>query len=382
MILVILPYNNPLDERQPKPVVLAMLPYIVYSQFSKDICIFSAYTDKPNNGFNNKIFSQEDSLIKSYTRAVLLEIQKMIYQGIKIPVVEVHQDIKLASAIAKKFPKIKVSVVKHGDYCVNRFREKFSLVRSYYYHRYLKYLHNIYCNSEYVTEQIQNNYPKISDRVITIYNTYGHISEEIKEFQETKPKKRNQIIFAGKPVHYKGINELMLALPSVLKKHSNYNAVIVAAFFSKKRKYSRTMEKLVSNLEIKKFIDENRIIIFKNLFPGDVFKNMTQSKIAVVPTTRREPFGLVCLEAHMAKCAVLSSGLGGLREVSGDYALELSEVTVEDMISKLNYLIENENILEKFALEGNEHCAKQFDPKRLSRLLDDKRIEIMNEYKD
>lgn len=377
MILVVLPKNNPLDLIKPKPVVSAMLPYITYSKFL-DICVFSPFSDNPNNFVTNKIFSKKNSTKKTYTKSVLIEIQNLLTNGEKICVIEVHQDVKLAGNIAKKFPDIKVSVVKHNNYCINRFKEKFCLLRAYYYYRYIKYLHSIYCNSNYVSSVIAKNYPLMKSKTFTIYNSFGHIKDAISKLPVDFSDKKDQIVFAGKPVNHKGIKEFISALPDVLKKHTSYKAIIIGAFFSKKNKYSKTIKEIISSSELKNLISEGRIVFLKNLTPDLVFKNMLESKLVVVPSKSNEPFGLVCLEAHLAKCAVISSGRGGLKEVSGEYALYLDSVSPIDISSKLNFLIENSNEMSSLAKDGHDYAFNKFDPQKLVVILDAKRSEIIN----
>ncbi|MDR0485023.1 MAG: glycosyltransferase family 4 protein [Alphaproteobacteria bacterium] len=373
MILIILPKNNPLDSIKPKPVVSAMFPYTVYSQFVEDIRIFSPLTDNPNNQVNFKLFPKAN-----YNKLCIDEIQKLLDNNTLIPIVEVHQDVRLAGLIAKKFPQIKVSVIKHGDYFINRFKESLAIMRLFYYRKYIRYLHSTYCISDYVLNSLLSGYPKIKNKIFTVYNTYGHILEEVEKKSEIV--KKNQIIFVGKPVPHKGIVEFISALPEVLKQHKDYTAIIVGAFFSKKEKYAKTIEELMESSQIKELISSGRIVLFKNLTPTDVFSKMLESKIAVVPTKTKEPFGLVCLEAHLAKCAVVSSKNGGLPEVSGDYALYLKSVLLEEIVSSIDYLIKNANVLSDLSRNGYEYAYNKFAPKNLVPILDSKRIEIINEY--
>lgn len=59
-------------------------------------------------------------------------------------------------------------------------------------------------------------------------------------------------------------------------------------------------------------------------------KDLTErAAIAVVASRWDEPFGRTALEAHAGGAALVSSGTGGLREISGDCALFLDEVSGE-----------------------------------------------------
>ncbi|MCL2566912.1 MAG: glycosyltransferase family 4 protein [Alphaproteobacteria bacterium] len=372
MILIVLPKNNPLDFTNPKPVVSAMIPYAVYSKFAEDICIFTPQTEH-NDKIKSKILPKAN-----YNKHCLTEIQQLLNEGIDVDIVEVHQDVRLAGLIAKKFPQIKVSVVKHSNYFINRFKENFSLIRLYYYRQYIRYLHSTYCVSNYVRDVLVSGYPKIKNKIWTIYNTYGHMLDSIKN--ATAVKKKKQIIFAGKPVSHKGIVEFISSLPLVLNQHKDYAAVIIGAFFSSKEKYANTMVQLLESNEVKELIAAKRILFLKNLKPSEVFANMQESSIAVIPTKTNEPFGLVCLEAHLSKCAVISSGRGGLREISGNHAIYLKDVSAKDIADSIDYLIKNPNILENLSVEGYEYAYNKFAPQNLVAILDAKREKIINEH--
>ncbi|MDR2008562.1 MAG: glycosyltransferase family 4 protein, partial [Alphaproteobacteria bacterium] len=212
-----------------------------------------------------------------------------------------------------------------------------------------------------------------------VYNSYGHILESIEN--SSNIVKKNQIIFAGKPVAHKGIIEFISALPRVLNNHKDYTAVIIGAFFSKKEKYAATIANLLESAEIKELISAKRIIFLKNLSPSEVFAKMSESKIAVIPTKTKEPFGLVCLEAHLAKCAVVSSKSGGLPEISGDNAIYLNPVSATEIAKSIEYLIENPHILGKLAENGKIYAHDKFSPQVLVAILDVMREEFL-EYKN
>ncbi len=65
-----------------------------------------------------------------------------------------------------------------------------------------------------------------------------------------------------------------------------------------------------------------------------------RAAIAMIPSKWREPFGRTCLEAHAGGAAVISSGSGGLREISGDAALYATDAEVDGLIDALRRLID------------------------------------------
>ncbi len=365
-VFIVLPSNNPLDFAYPKPVVSAMMPYVIYSKYKDNIKVISPYNDNQISPINTIFISKESSKKKNYYRAVLNTIKECDDKSI---IIEVHQDIRLAGLLAKNLPTARVVAVKHADYAINSFRERFWIVRFYYYRRYMQYLEKVFCNSNYVKETFISKYKWMQNRFFTLYNSYGHILDSV-ALSEKSSFKKNEILFAGKPVQHKGIKEFIMALPGVLNNNADYTAVIVGAFFSKKNKYTKELELLLQQEAIQKLVIQHKIVFHRNLSPREVFSKMLDARIVIVPTKTNEPFGLVCLEAHLAKCAVITSGRGGLREISDCNAVYLDRVTSRDIAIKINFLLQQPEKIKNMAIEGFNYAKAKFDPIELVKTID------------
>ena len=84
--------------------------------------------------------------------------------------------------------------------------------------------------------------------------------------------------------------------------------------------------------------------------------------IAVVPSTEPEPFGLVAVEAMLAKKPVVASNHGGLSEivVNNETGLLVEPRNVNELIIALQKLIENEELSKSFGQKGYEKAIKEF----------------------
>lgn len=84
--------------------------------------------------------------------------------------------------------------------------------------------------------------------------------------------------------------------------------------------------------------------------------------IAVVPSTEPEPFGLVAVEAMLAKKPVVASNHGGLSEivVNNETGLLVEPRNVNELIIALQKLIENEELRKSFGQKGYEKAIKEF----------------------
>jgi len=96
-----------------------------------------------------------------------------------------------------------------------------------------------------------------------------------------------------------------------------------------------------------------------------------RAAIAIAPSVWREPFGRTCLEAHAGGAAVVSSGTGGLREISGEAALFLSAVEPMRIVEAVEALMVDEPLRERLAADGRARVERLFDVRRVSAALDD-----------
>ena len=82
----------------------------------------------------------------------------------------------------------------------------------------------------------------------------------------------------------------------------------------------------------------------------------------MVPSTEPEPFGLVAVEAMLAKKPVVASNHGGLSEivVNNETGLLVEPRNVNELIIALQKLIENEELRKSFGQKGYEKAIKEF----------------------
>jgi glycosyltransferase involved in cell wall biosynthesis len=95
--------------------------------------------------------------------------------------------------------------------------------------------------------------------------------------------------------------------------------------------------------------------------PFAVVKRMTESAaISVVASKWQEPFGRTALEAHAGGAALISSGTGGLREISGDGALYLESVSAPAIYRALCHLAHDEQLQRSLAASAAERVHRLF----------------------
>jgi glycosyltransferase involved in cell wall biosynthesis len=102
----------------------------------------------------------------------------------------------------------------------------------------------------------------------------------------------------------------------------------------------------------------SRVRLMTDLPLSEVRHEMKRAGIAVIPSLWEEAFGLTALEAHAAGAAVVSSGRGGLREVSGSHAVYVSEVTGETLAAAIIGLIDDAPRRIAMAMEGQAYVTQ------------------------
>lgn len=93
---------------------------------------------------------------------------------------------------------------------------------------------------------------------------------------------------------------------------------------------------------------------------SEVKRRTELAAISVVASKWAEPFGRVALEAHAGGAALISSGTGGLSEISGDAALYLEAVTGPAIASALRQLASDGELRARLAREGMQRVRRRF----------------------
>lgn len=365
-IVQIYSFKNPVTKLKARPVVHAGIPYVTFSEYYNNLVVLSSFTSSP---YNDRVYCIEAKNVNQYYKNIIIWLKKLK----TLPkIIEIHQDVKLVKILYKHFKnKIHINLIKHGTYLVKRLNEKFKVVRILYEKIFLSKITYVFCISNYVTNALQKEYPKSKEKFITIYNTYGYISESDINIDI---KKQNLITFASKALKFKGIFVFFYGVSKFLKTFNNWKGIIIGAKFSNKNKYG----KILNGIRKKYYKDlSGKMLFYENLPVREVFIKLKESKIFVVPSIEEEAFGLVALEGHLAGCIVITSGMGGLKEISEDNAYYLKSTTADSLLDTLIYINNNMENAKKKALLGQKRVLEKFNPAVLVKKLDKIRKSIL-----
>jgi len=95
-----------------------------------------------------------------------------------------------------------------------------------------------------------------------------------------------------------------------------------------------------------------------------------RAAIAIVPSVWAEPFGRTALEAHVGGAALISSGAGGLPEISGPWAYYLEQTCVDSITRALDELIANPTLRALLAQKGHARARRRFSIDAIAAKLD------------
>ena len=164
------------------------------------------------------------------------------------------------------------------------------------------------------------------------------------------------ILFVGaldKAHYYKGLEILMKSFRHLLSKYKDIKLMIIG---------DGNQKKYYVNLSKQYNIEEFTIFTGKVTNFADLAKHYLACDIVVYPTTVIESFGMVLIEAMAAGKPVVASNVPGIRAVvdGGVNGFLAPPKNVEDLTSKIQYLLENEEVRMKYGREGRRKVEENY----------------------
>jgi len=329
-INIILPYKETYSEKLAGAVSLLVAEVKNQSKYKNNIKIFgSLILKKPltKDYISCDLSDKPFYYIFGRTSYYLENIKKKISK--KKSIIEVHNRPQAANFfINNNNNNNKIILYFHNDPLTLRGSK-------YVYQRIflLKNLEKLIFVSEWTKRQFFKDLPILdSEKSLVIYPG----SNLIKKI----PKKKNNIVFAGKLNESKGYNIFTKAILEVLKKNKSWSCDIVGD-------EPRYFEKIY-----------HPKVYYHGWLPyNKTMKIFEKSKIAVIPSVWEEPLGRTAIEAASRGCVSIISKRGGLVETNS-HGLFLNYVTKEELFNKLNKIINSPSLINfysKKTLEQFKH---------------------------
>lgn len=222
--------------------------------------------------------------------------------GLRPRVIDVHQRPRLALALTYLFPQARVQLFLHNDPLTMR-GLKSAAARALA----LKRLHRVVCVSAHLRDRYATGLcgaPDVLHNPLTL--------------SELPPpcRKEKLILFAGRVVATKAPDVFIAACAAALPQLPGWSARMIGGDRfgpdSPETCFVAAMRAAAAAAGVE----------FRGVraYP-EVLEAMAHAAIVVVPSRWEEPFGLTALEALASGAALISTGQGGLHEVSGAAAL-------------------------------------------------------------
>lgn len=234
-------------------------------------------------------------------------------------VIDVHQRPRLALALTYLFPQARVQLFLHNDPLTMR-GLKSTAARALT----LKRLHHVVCVSEH-----------LRDRYATGLRHAPECLHNPLTLDELPPPcaKEKLILFVGRVVENKAPDVFISACAAALPQLPGWSAQMIGGDRfgpdSPETIFVAAMRAAAAAAGVE----------FLGVRPyTEVLQSMARAAIVVVPSRWEEPFGLTALEALASGAALISTGQGGLREVSGDAALYIPPNDPEALTNAILHL--------------------------------------------
>ncbi|WP_308635585.1 glycosyltransferase family 4 protein [Paenibacillus silvisoli] len=228
----------------------------------------------------------------------------------------------------------------------------------------------IIVNSEYLKEDVAARVPECAEKLHVVYPgvdterfpsqySFAGASRRAELRKARGWAGRSVIVFMGRLLAIKGVHHLLKLMPQLVREHPSALLVIVGgAFYGSKRTtaYVRQLQqmgrKLKGHVQFVPYVPYSEV---PSWFLG--------ADVAVVPSGKREAFGLVNVEAMSCGLPVVATRAGGMKEIIEDgvtgYLVDPDHV-VEEMRARLLELLRDDQLRLQMGLKSRERVEQHF----------------------
>lgn len=230
------------------------------------------------------------------------------------------------------------------------------------------YLLGLKSNSKIVynsiaTKDFWNVNQKIASKATVIWNglelNNSEIhSNEIEKIRNSLFKANSSgivIALVGRISRWKGQLLLLEAFSGLIEKNQNIKLIFVGSTPPNQEVFLDNL-----NLRIEELALQNKVSIVP--FQENIHAVWNAIDIAVVPSIEPEPFGLVAVEAMLAKKPVIAAHHGGLKEIviHEQTGLFFEPNNISELQKSLQILIESSDIRKNYGLHGFQRAINEF----------------------
>jgi glycosyltransferase involved in cell wall biosynthesis len=191
------------------------------------------------------------------------------------------------------------------------------------------------------------------------------------DFDAWRPaaERQQEILYIGRCAPEKGVIETAAALRGLLPDFPGWRTRFILSAVGTHARYFEDTRDVLADLGPQAEISVQRPY-------GEIRQACEHAAIAIVPSIYKEPFGRTAMEAHAGGAALISSGSGGLSEISGEAALFTPDVTAETIADAVKTLLTDPALRNRIAREGAKRVRERFDIRRQAARLDDFLLDV------
>jgi glycosyltransferase involved in cell wall biosynthesis len=330
--LVVLPFDGPLKkelEKEDIKVVIAPVLKLYRKMFTpKNLLKFFRDIRKSVSILDNLNKQYNFDLIYSNTLAVLLGMIYAKKRKIK-HIWHVHEIIVHPKVIASSFPKL-----------LNRYADV------------------VICNSLATMKNLVERKRELEKKSIVIYNGIEIEKPDVTTCSREDFGYNDQdiiITLAGRISRLKGHKWLLSTYLKHFNQNTNAKLLFVGSPVEGQEYYLTEIEQFIIQNKL-----EHRVKIIS--FTKNLSKVWKLTDIAIMPSSEAESFGLVAVEAMLAKKPVIGSNHGGLTEIiiNDETGFLVEPNNVEALSEALSKLIDNSELRKSFGEKGYQRAIKEF----------------------
>lgn len=249
---------------------------------------------------------------KGYLLAVIKSLRREHYD-----LIQVDNRPRMARAVKKALPAARVWLALHSLTFVSRKHIGRQELADCFRH-----VERILVNSRYLEEEVARLVPEAAHKLEVVYpgvNTGLFLPRWEGEGARLREEKlrvmgytgKKIILYAGRLREIKGVHHLLEAMPRLAAQYPEAVLIVVGgAFYGSKRTtgYVRKLHRMARSLP--------RNVRFVPYVPHEQMPDWFRlADVAVMPSPRREAFGLVNVEAMASAVPVVAADSGGMREI-------------------------------------------------------------------
>ncbi len=337
-IAVIMPRAMHFGPEEASSIDLCVHDFVMHSRFQSNTTIFADWLQAPYRDCDVQLVPEFYSR-RHLTRHFWLW-RKL--RSLQPDIIVVQQHLPTAAMLARLMPKTPVLVHAHNFLKVREGGAKASGDPR------IATLAGVICVSHTVETAFREDYPELSIPSWTIHNGL-----DISDWRPVAERDRT-VLLVSRSAPFKGVMEALDAMLAVLPRYPEWSGMLMLSNAAQPDFHARVSDRLQQS--------GNTHVALLWQQPFEVVKQRTErAAIALVPSIWIEPYGRTALEAHAGGAALISSGRGGLREISGEAALFVEEVNNRTIAEAIETLIRDEPLRKSLAEQGHRRSAELFD---------------------